>query len=202
MNGFECLREIVERRIALLRNQIVVGIALIREGKCEEAYGHFAYYKRQGNVDGPTINCGRIILINRLLTGDDLVKVMSDFKCRAVGFDSAEVADWAVDRFDNRKFTDPVRFRPELVNEFYREAAMMVAEEWLHLLQYATRCLLAGQSNPEVDVAAYFENQRIQLSFDYLTRYCARSRWFVESHPEKESELRAFARKYQRTIDW
>lgn len=186
-----------------LRSYVGAGVDLICRDKGKMAYHHFARYHEANNTY-PEIRPGMIARIGQLQTDDDLVIAATRvaLSSRMTGILSAEIGGWYVELGTKLELEDlPERFEPELVKKFYHEVALIAAEEWLHLLQARTGHFLTDKVDSETDIAAYFQLQGIELSLDFITRYYSRIKWYLAQHPERESEVRAFARKYQRFID-
>lgn len=183
-----------------LRGHIADGVELLRGENGLAAYDHFLSYGEVSGLEGLQVSYGMAFPITELQTEEELVFNASEVARHSrANMYGAEIGGWHNGTWSSI-LGDSTKYQPLLVHRFYQEAGIVAAEEWLHILQEATGKPVAGHQDKEVDVAAYFTEEGLALSADFITRYFARAGWGIETFPDREDELTTFAAKFGRTI--
>lgn len=183
-----------------LEAHIESGITLLQNRQGLTAYEHFQSSFNVPGLESIDVHGGMIFPVWKLLDTTDLVSAASTVARHSrAGQNYAEIAGWHTGSFTT-DYSDTTKYDPNIVDQFHQEAGTVAAEEWVHILQHVVNRPLAGKTDCEVDVAAYFAEQDIDLSTDFLTRYPARYNWYAAIHPERTEELQGFSRQFGRRI--
>lgn len=196
--------EIQEREIVSLAAYIDRGLDLIKAERSELAYDHFALFQKHSD-DSPDVRVktGRIFPIAQLRSEEELVQATRIIAQHSWAYTKqrAEIGWWFVGKdltVDTTFEDNTALFHPDLVGQFRHEVAVVAAEEWLHMLQFAAGSTsLAGYDNVEIDVTASLYERGVYLSPDFLTRYPERAIWAMEKHPERTDEILEFIARNQ-----
>lgn len=202
-------QNIFSRRTAVKRRKrenlveyVRVGTEMLAEGDSIGAHEHFtdkSDVKQEVGIENKT---GSFIHFDRLLKTEDLLKATGFLACHSSAFariGTVTIASCGIAaeplNTAHKNASDAVS--TSLIKTLQDEAAIIAAEEWLHIVQQTTHRPLADINEAETDVAAHLDSLGINLSADFLTRYPERAQWAAQMHPERADEITEFAQSYE-----
>ncbi|HEX5798238.1 MAG TPA: hypothetical protein VFX79_02680 [Candidatus Saccharimonadales bacterium] len=194
-----------KRETGALLEYVSAGTAMLADGDSVGARDHFTNspnWEGQVNVKD---RAGAFKFIHELLSREDLVRSTTFLASNSSAqphfgkMGTVVMAECSIGAvpLSARQDGGNAAASSELVEELRHEAAVIAAEEWLHLVQARTGQPLAGILAREADVAAHFDGLGIELSTDFLTRYPERAAWGAESQPGRADEITDFGQSHE-----
>lgn len=164
VTGAAQVRARQERELAVIRTHVEQGLEMIKKGNYEQAMTHFGNQSMMKNA-GLTNRAARTLFLSRDV-GYDEVSTISDI----IGGESMFYYPQGGYQPSLKVSSYLNMGNYNIPEELVHNVALIGAEEWTHALQYYGGSL-AGFGDPELDVAAYFYNEGVPLTQDWLSRY-------------------------------